>query len=164
MVRTEYRADGEAARIVLAPDGAWSWRTNLPLLIALAIASCFVMGITIALGAWMVPFFSVLEVLMVVLALRVCLRRGQIQEVLTFSKLDLKFERGRNEPEQTIQVQRFFARFAMRYPNSRLGHPELKLQYRVNGVDHHLIIGRFLTTPELHGVEKSIRQIIRKLG
>lgn len=164
MVRTEYRADGEAARIVLAPDGAWSWRTNLPLLIALGVASCFVMGVTLAVGAWMIPFFSVLEVLFVLLALNVCLRRSEIQEVLTFSKFNLKFERGCHQPEQTIEVQRFFARFAMRYPDSRLGHPQLKLKYRVDGVDHHLIIGRFLTTADLLSVEKSIRQIIRSLG
>ena len=163
MVRTEFRDDGEAARIVLASDDAWSWRTNMPLFLALLLASFFVITITLAMGAWVIPFFSVFEVLMVALAVHVCLRRAGAQEVLTFSKLHLKFERGRRRPEQTIEVQRFFARFAMRYPDSRLGRPQLKLRYRVEGVSYQLSIGKFLTTAELLRVEKAIREIIHRI-
>ena len=164
MVRTEFRPDGNAARIVLSADGAWSWQTNLPLIIALVMASSLVAAVTIAIGAWMVPFFSLFEISMVTLAIYVCLRRAGMQEVLTFSRLGLKFERGRQEPEQTLEVERFYARFLLRFPASRLSRPELRLVYRRGGKDQQLRIGAFLSTPDLMRVEQSIRDILRKLG
>ncbi len=163
MVRTEYREDGQAARIVLCADGAWSWQANLPLIIALLLASSLVAVVALALGAWMVPIFSVLELLMVSFAIYLCLQKAGTQEVLTFSRLGLKFERGRHEPEQTLEIERFYARFLMRFPSSRLARPELKLLYRRDGEDHQLSIGAFLTTTDLMRVEKSIRSILRKL-
>ena len=162
-MRTEFRDDGKAARIVLCQDGNWSWQTNLPLIIALLLASCVVAVVTITIGAWMVPFFSLFELSMVALAIYVCLRRAGVQEVLTFSRLGLRFERGRHEPEQTLEVERFYARFLMRFPASRLSRPELRLVYRRDGADHQLRIGAFLATPDLMRVEKAIREILRKL-
>lgn len=163
MVRTEFRDDGQAARIVLSQDGDWSWHNNAPLMVALLLASSVVAVVTIAMGAWMVPFFSLFELLMVMLAIYLCLRRGGVQEVLTFSRLELKYERGRFAPEETLEVERFYARFLVRTPASRLARPELKLLYRRDGVDRQLRIGTFLTTPDLVKVEKSIREILRRL-
>ena len=162
MVRAELLKDTGEARIVLRADGTWSWQANLPLIAALSLASLIVAGITITLGAWMVPFFSVLELAMVVLAISVCLKRAGTQEVLTFSHLMIRFERGRDEPEETIDIERFYARFLVRYPSSRLGTPEVRLQYRQGGKLNQLRIGEFLNTGELLKLEKALRQAIKR--
>ena len=163
MIHAEMLKDTDEARIVLRADGAWSWQTNLPLIVALALASLIVAGITLAMGAWMVPFFSVFELAMVVLAISICIKRAGVQEVLTFSSLMVKFERGRDQPEETIDIERFYARFLVRYPRSRMQRPEVRLQYRQDGKRHQRRIGEFLNTEEVLKLEKALRQVIKRL-
>ncbi len=163
MIRTEILQDTGQARIVIRADGAWTWKTNAMPIAALALASVIVAGITLSLGAWMVPFFSGFELAMLILAIGVCLKRAHMQEVLTFSKLMLKFERGRNEPEQTIDIERFYARFLVRHPRSKLDRPEVRLQYRQDGQRFSLRIGKFLNTDETMKLEQALIDVIKRL-
>ncbi len=163
MIRTEILKDTGQARIVLRADGAWAWQTNALLIGALALASFIIAGVTLSLGAWIVPFFSGFELAMLMLAMGVCLKRAHVQEVLTFSRLMLKFERGREQPEQTIDIERFYARFLVRYPRSKLDRPEVRLQYRQNGQRFSLRIGKFLNTDEIMKLEQALGDVINRL-
>lgn len=166
MIRSERlnsSEDEERARIVLRADGEWRWQTNVPLIAGLTVASVLVASVTLAKGAWMVPIFSLFEIAMVVLAISVCLKRAGVQEVLTFSPLWVKFERGRHEPEETVDIERFHARFVVRYPQSRLSRPQVLLQYRRDGKGHDIRIGEFLSAEELVKLVKAIRLVIKRL-
>ncbi|MCY4040104.1 MAG: DUF2244 domain-containing protein [Gammaproteobacteria bacterium] len=162
MIRTELLADTGHARIVLRGDGEWTWQANAPVIGSLALVSLLLAVVTVSLGAWVVPLFSGFEIAMLILATGVCLKRTNTQEVLTFSKLMLKFERGRDEPEETVHIERFYARFLVRYPRSRLDRPEVRLQYQRDGQRHQLRIGEFLNTDEVIKLEKALGDVIQR--
>jgi len=130
---------------------------------ALALTSVIDAGVTLRLRARMVPFFSGFELAILKLAIGVWLKRSYMTDRRINIKRMLTVERGRNEPEQTIDIERFYARFLVRHPRSKLDRPEVRLQYRQDGQRFSLRIGKFLNTDETMKLEQALIDVIKRL-
>lgn len=112
----------------------------------------YIMGLTLILP------FSGIEVLALGLALYVCARRGELQEVISIDKDHIIVEQGRHHPERRAVFQRIWAKVVLEQPwNS--WYPS-RLLIRSHG--QQLEIGRFLNEQERQGLAQELYAALRK--
>ncbi len=142
------------ARIVLAPNNSAGWRGNRLFLIAVAVVSAVIGGVCFVAGAGLVLLFCGAEVLLLYLALRYVSRQCAIQEVLLLSPYEVSFQRGIMAPEQQWNFPRMHTRVLMHMDSYR------HLQVRLECGQEELVVGRFLTEPEITELAARLRQLV----
>lgn len=159
MVIAEYDPESRRGRIILTPNRSWSWHANLVFLGILATV-CLLIGTAFLLqGMWLILPFSLLEVVLVGIALYYCARRTHRQEVLTFSEDELWIERGHRRPEKRHVFKRLFARFFVRRPR----HPWYPTRIAVRSKGQEVEVGDFLSPDDKDRLIEELRRIIDAL-
>lgn len=157
MIESEFDATG--GRIVLRPNRSWTWRSNLALIATLAaVAGSVAIGFAVQ-GLWLVLPFTGIELAALGTCLYYCVRRTHLQEVLTFSRDDLVFERGIGKPSMRRQFKRYFARFLVRAPV----HPWYQPRVALACQGRELEIGSFLSVEEKAALVTALQQMIQRL-
>ena len=145
-------------QIVLQPNHSLSWRALKYFLAFMMILS---FGIAIAflfLGYWLVLPFTGLEMGVLSYCLWLCLRRGSLQEVITFSAEEVRLETGIDAPNQTETWERFFTQIHVTQAIHPWYRKTVALVHRGNSFE----IGSFLTSPEKEELIKSLYDMVRR--
>ena len=145
-------------QIVLQPNHSLSWRALKYFLAFMMILS---FGIAIAflfLGYWLVLPFTGLEMGALSYCLWLCLRRGNLQEVITFSAEEVRLETGIDAPEQTETWERFFTKIHV----TQAVHPWYRKTVELVHRGDSFEIGSFLTSPEKEELIESLYDMVRR--
>lgn len=159
MIACEFDAPAGGGRIVLQPNRSWTWRANACLGGTLAAISGTVGVIMAFQGAWPVLTFAAIQAAAVLAGLYYCARHTYVQEVLTFSRDYLLFERGIGRPSMRRQFQRYFTRFLVEPP----AHPGHRRRIALRCREQELEIGSFLTSGEQEELIRALRDMIQRL-
>ena len=142
------------ARIVLRPNNSAGWRGNRVFLWAVGSVSILI-GVTCwYVGAGLVLVFCGAEILLLYLSLRYVSRQCSIQEVLQLTPYEVSFARGFKEPEDQWHFPRMHTRVLMHKDAYK------HLQVRLECGHEDIVIGRFLTEPELAELAASLRRLV----
>ncbi|MGB0713888.1 MAG: DUF2244 domain-containing protein [Gammaproteobacteria bacterium] len=141
-----------STRYVLRPNRSMDWRGNLIFLGGL-FAITMTVGLGLAtLGYWPVLPFAGLELTLVAMALYHTGLSASRCEVISIGDEIIRVEKGRREPDITVEFQRTWARVQLSQPRQRL-HPS-RLLLRSHG--KFVEVGSFLTEDEREGLAKNL--------
>ncbi|MFP6782522.1 MAG: DUF2244 domain-containing protein [Gammaproteobacteria bacterium] len=146
------------AKWVIQPTRSMSWRDAK---IFIAVITLVSLGI----GLWFfsrgfphVLPFSGLEALAVAIAFYVVLREGENREVISVFPARILIEKGRNQPDETAELDRHWSRVVLaRSP--RRWYPN-RLSITSHG--HRVELGRFLTNGEREALATALINAIEK--
>jgi len=100
----------EITTLVVSPNLSMSWRANLLLVAAIAFV-CLGTGLVWAyFGLWLVLPFAGLEVLFVTWCLYLTVRKLTVQEVITVGQEEIKLEWGRDGPQRSVTLPRYWSK------------------------------------------------------
>lgn len=159
MIHCEFDPVRPAGRILLRPNRSWTWRANTLLVGTLMAVSGTVATVFAYQGLWLVLPFTALEMSVLLACLYYCVRRTHIQEVLTISPEEVRFERGVGHPQLQVTFQRFFARFQVE--SSR--HPWYPKRVALRCGNTRLRVGGFLAAEELDDLIAMLRDMVRRM-
>lgn len=167
MIRCEYfNAEAEidstlpqtVGQIVLQPNHSLSWRA-LKYFLAFIMAISFGIALTFLFyGYWLVLPFTGLEMAALSYCLWLCLRRTSLQEVITFSAEEIRFETGIDEPDKIETWERFFTKI---HVNQAI-HPWYRKNVSLVHRGDRFEIGSFLTTAEQDELIDSLHDMVRR--
>jgi len=142
------------AQIILRPNNSAGWRGNRYFLWVIGPVSTLI-GITCwYVGAGLVLVFCGAEILLLYLSLRYVSRQCSIQEVLQLTPYEVSFTRGIKQPEQQWCFPRMHTRVQMHKDACR------RVQIRLECGHEDVVIGRFLTEPELAELTTNLYQLV----
>jgi uncharacterized membrane protein len=161
MIETRYDDGRHEVQYILRPNQSWSWRANVWFLAVLCVVSLSIAISFAARGFWMVLPFSVLELVVLVICLWLCVRRGFLQEVIVLEPRTVTLQKGRRQQPTRLTLERTFDRFFTRFHVERTTHPwrDTRVQIRCRNELHE--IGGFLPTEEKQSLIAALRQGIR---
>lgn len=169
MIRSTFDAESASAIIVLQPNRSWTWRANLYLIGSLMLVSLSVGLVLLYLGYWLILLFTTLEIGFLTACLHYCVSRTHRQEVLRFSSDRLVIETGSRQPQEQVNVQRFFARFFVQ-PAQRRGQSKsvaLRCQYPQKNPNKNrkqeFEVGSFLGDAEKDQLVRLLQRTIQRL-
>ncbi len=167
MIRCEYfdaKADDASqtnqsvGQIVLQPNHSMSWRA-LKYFLGFMMILSFGIAITFMFfGYWLVLPFTGLEMGVLSYCLWLCLRRGSLQEVITFSAQEVRLETGIDAPDQTEIWERFFTKIHVTQAIHPWYRKTVELVHRGDSFE----IGAFLTSPEKEELIESLYDMVRR--
>ena len=167
MIRCEYfdpdtddipQTSTTVGQIVLQPNHSLSWRA-LKYFLAFMMLLSFGIAITFMFfGYWLVLPFTGLEMTALSYCLWLCLRRGSLQEVITFSADEVRLETGIDAPDNTETWERFFTKIHVTEAIHPWYRKTVALVHRGNSFE----IGAFLTSPEKDELIESLYDMVRR--
>ncbi|MAR28113.1 MAG: hypothetical protein CMD51_01040 [Gammaproteobacteria bacterium] len=167
MIRCEYfdpdtddipQTSTTVGQIVLQPNHSLSWRA-LKYFLAFMMLLSFGIAITFMFfGYWLVLPFTGLEMAALSYCLWLCLRRGSLQEVITFSADEVRLETGIDAPDNTETWERFFTKIHVTEAIHPWYRKTVALVHRGNSFE----IGAFLTSPEKDELIESLYDMVRR--
>ena len=95
-------------KIVLQPNHSLSWRALKYFLAFMMLLSFGIAHPFMFFGYWLVLPFTGLEMAALAYCLWLCLRRGSLQEVITFSADEVRLKRNVDSPDNTETWERFY--------------------------------------------------------
>lgn len=156
MIQADIDERSRTGRIILQPNASWTWRANLLLLYTLMAVS-FTIAIAFMLdGAWLILPYSGVEMISVGLAIYFCVRRCNLQEVITVSEHEVLVERGIRGPEEQWQYHRVWAKFLVKKPQ----HPWRRTVIAIRSHGNELEIGSFLNDFDKDALIGELKRIV----
>jgi len=142
MIKSHYRDDDRVHVVIVQANQSLSWRGNV--LIACCLGSVSgLLGLVLALqGFWLVLPFAGLETLLLLYAFYVVSRRLSRLEVITVDEDAIRVEWGRVEPEQSIEMSRYWSRLKFHLPESPFETGDLSLRCQGRSVPLGCALGR----------------------
>jgi uncharacterized membrane protein len=156
MVNAELDDGSGYARIVVRPNRAMSWNSNLLFLASVAAPCLAVAGGFAAQGLWLVLPFAGLEILAVAAGLYCCHWRLGRCEVISFHEQSVEVTTGRRRPEAQTSFSRPWARVELQARRPRW-YPS-RLLIRAQGKE--LELGAFLCEEEKARLAMELKQIL----
>lgn len=155
MVVTNIDDNSRTGTIILQPNHSWSWRANVLFLsILIGVSFSIAIGFLLA-GAWVILPFSILEMTMVALSIRYCVRQCARQEVITISDYEVKIEHGIRNPSKQQTFQRMWAKFFVVKPR----HPWDPVTLSIRSHGQELEIGSFLSRGDKDNLVAQLRRV-----
>lgn len=145
-------------QIVLQPNHSMSWRALKYFLAFMMILSFGIATAFLFLGYWLVLPFTGLEMGVLSYCLWLCLRRGSLQEVITFSTEQVTLETGIDAPDQRETWERFFTKIYV----TQAIHPWYRKTVALVHRGESFEIGSFLTSPEKEELIESLYAMVRR--
>lgn len=156
MIQAEIDDRSRTGRIILQPNASWSWRANLFLLYTLMAVS-FTIAIAFLMdGAWLILPYSGLEMAAVGLGIYYCVRKCNLQEVITVSEHEVLIQRGIRAPEEQWHYHRVWARFLVKRPS----HPWRRTVIAIRSHGNELEIGSFLNDPDKTALIDQLKRVV----
>ena len=131
--------------IIARPNQSATWRTNLLLLLALAVPSLVIAVAFALLGAWPILPFAGLELLALGASLYYVNWKLQYRHVITFSEDSIRIDKGHYAPRNSWQLARQNAGLAITPEKHPWDGPELSLHDRHESVS----LGEFLSREDI---------------
>jgi len=152
MLQVERDSHLHTGHIILQPHPPISWRSNVRIVMAVAIlAISFGIGFALA-GAWLILPFAGLEVLLLFSLLYYVCLKARTQEVVLFSDTEVRVQRGRQLPVSEWCCQRFWCRLSIYTPQHPWYSNRIRLRCHANEVE----VGSFLS-------DKDKQKLVREL-
>ena len=145
-------------QIVLQPNHSLSWKAlkyflGFMMLLSFGIALTFLF-----FGYWLVLPFTGLEMGVLSYCLWLCLRRTSLQEVITFSADEIRFETGIDTPDKSETWERFFTKIHVNQAIHPWYRKTVALVHRGDSFE----IGAFLTSPEKEELIEYLYDMVRR--
>jgi len=157
MVIIRSEPDASCGRLILTPNRSATWNQNL-LLIASMLTIYLVIGISFSLaGAYVVPIFSGLELIILFFVMYYVFRQSMQKEVITLLPDKVIIEKGVERPDQTWAFQRLWTHVLVDQCSEAHERPYVAFQFR----DETVEIGSFLNDPEKERLIEQIRYMVK---
>ncbi len=143
-------------RIILKPNYSWSWRYNLYLLYTLTGLSVTVGIVFMAMGAWMILPYSLLELFVLGACMYYCLLQCGRQEVITVSEDQVRIERGIRKPSECWSYHRLWAKFLVQKPR----HPWDPAVVSIRSHGQELELGSFLSKRDKSELIEYLKRVV----
>lgn len=160
MIENHLQPETGTGYLLLCPNRSLSWQGNKRLLAALAALMLGASAGFAALGLWLILPFAGLELLALTAALYATSRRQYDREVIVFTDAEIRLERGRLRPVETLRVPRGRARFVVR-PSPYRSHPR-RVMLRCHGREVEL--ARWLGEEERGELIRALRAFTHAAG
>ncbi len=142
MIKIHNHAEQQAQVLVVQANQSLSWRGNVIFACTLGSVSV-ILGLFLALqGFWLVLPFAGVETLCLLFAFYLVTRRLSRREVITVRQDAIKVEWGRLQPEQCVEMNRYWSRLHYNLPDSPFETGDLSLRCHGRKVPLGLALGR----------------------
>ncbi len=155
MVVTNINETSRTGTIILRPNHSWSWRANV---LFLSILMCVSMTIAFGflfVGAWVILPFSILEMTVVALCIRYCVKQCRRQEVITISDYEVKIEQGITGPSHVQTFMKLWATWLVQKPR----HPWDPVSLVIRSHGQELEVGSFLNQRDKSNLVSQLKKV-----
>lgn len=156
MIERELDPGEATGRFILRPQCSATWRENLLLVGAVALAAVPIAATWAVLGFWPILPLCGLELALLTLALRAVHRSLLAREVVIVDRDAIVVEAGRERPERRFRLGRAWAQVLL-LP-ARRDHSRLVLRSHGRAVE----LGRFLTEEERGALARDLRAVVAR--